>query len=48
MDKLLRDMDAFLMDTVVYMDMIDNCNTEDLLILLEAEILIYNMEDTNG
>jgi len=30
-----------------YMDMKKNCNTEDLLRLLEAEILIYNMESAD-
>ena len=36
------------MDTVDYMDMRENCNTEDLLRLLEAEILVYNMENADG
>jgi len=36
------------MDTVDYMDMKKNCNTEDLLRLLEAEILIYNIEGADG
>lgn len=36
------------MNVADYMDMKKNCNTEDLLRLLEAEILIYNMENVDG
>jgi len=36
------------MNAADYMDMKKNCNTKDLMRLLEAEILIYNMESADG